>query len=78
MIEYSLTLISTILFLIFMLATIALIVFLFIFWVLMIIDIAKKKFKNDNDKIVWILIVIFLNWIGAIIYYFVIKKRGKR
>lgn len=60
--------------LLFFLAIIALAVFLTVFWILMIIDVAKRKFKNENDKIVWILIVILLSWLGAVIYYFVIKK----
>lgn len=56
---------------------IVLAIFLTIFWILMIIDVAKRKFKNENDKIVWILIVILLSWLGAVIYYFVIKKDHK-
>ncbi|MEK6872488.1 MAG: PLDc N-terminal domain-containing protein [Nanoarchaeota archaeon] len=52
-------------------------VFLTVFWILMIIDVAKRKFKNENDKIVWILIVILLSWLGAIIYYFVVKRHNK-
>ncbi len=63
--------------LLFFLAIIALAVFLTVFWILMIIDVAKRKFKNENDKIVWILIVILLSWLGAVIYYFVIKKDNK-
>lgn len=46
----------------------------FIFWILMIVDVAERKFKNDNDRIVWILVVVLAHIIGAIIYYFVIKK----
>ena len=56
---------------------IGLVIFLFIFWILMIIDAATRKFKNDTDKVVWILIIVFLQIIGAIIYYFVIKKPDK-
>ncbi len=51
-----------------------LMIFLFIFWILMIIDCVKRKFKNENDKIVWILVLIFLQFLGAIIYYFVVKR----
>jgi len=58
-------------------AIIALSIFLFVFWILMIIDVAQRKFKNENDKIVWILIVALLQGIGAIIYYFAIKRPNK-
>ncbi|MFH1425696.1 MAG: PLDc N-terminal domain-containing protein [archaeon] len=46
----------------------------FILWIFMIIDVAKRKFPNENDKIIWILVIILAGWIGAIIYYFVIKS----
>lgn len=52
-----------------------LIIWAIIFWILMLIDCAKRKFKGDIDKVVWILIIIFVGIIGAIIYYFVIKKK---
>ena len=57
---------------------IGLVIFLFIFWILMIVDAATRKFKSDTDKVVWILIIVFLHIIGALIYYFVIKRGNKR
>ena len=29
-----------------------------IFWIWMIIDCAKRKFKNDLEKIIWILVIV--------------------
>jgi len=58
-------------------AVLALIVLALIFWIFMIIDVAKRKFKNETDKIAWILIIIFTYVIGAIIYYFIIKRPNK-
>lgn len=51
-----------------------------IFWVYMLIDCANRTFKRDNDKIVWIIIIALLQWVGALIYYFVIKRKkgGKK
>jgi len=49
----------------------------FIFWIFMIIDVAKRKFKKDNDKILWILVIVLAGIIGAVIYYFVIKRPDK-
>jgi hypothetical protein len=40
----------------------------------MIIDCAGREFKNPNDKIVWILILVFLHVLGALIYWVVVKK----
>jgi 4-amino-4-deoxy-L-arabinose transferase-like glycosyltransferase len=39
-----------------------------------LIDILKSKF-NQNDKLVWILVVLFFNLIGAIIYFTIGRKQ---
>ena len=67
-----------ILFIVFLvLIIVALVIFLFIFWILMIIDAAKRKFKDETEKVVWILVVVLLGWLGAIIYYFAVKHPDK-
>ncbi len=48
-----------------------------VFWIVMIIDCVKRTFKNDNEKIAWILILVFLHALGAAIYYFVVKRKAK-
>jgi divalent metal cation (Fe/Co/Zn/Cd) transporter len=52
--------------------------FLFIFWLCMLIDCLKRDFKKDVEKIVWVIVIIFLHIIGAIIYYFVVKINDKK
>jgi len=42
-----------------------------VFWVLMIIECATKEPAEGNDELVWILIIVFTHWIGALVYYFV-------
>lgn len=41
-----------------------------VFWVAMIIECATKEPNHDN-KLIWLLIIIFTHWIGALIYYLV-------
>lgn len=56
-------------------------VLLFAFWIWMIIDCAKRNFKNETDKIVWILVIALLSILGAAVYYFAVKlpdKDGKK
>lgn len=60
------------------LLSIGLAIFLFVFWILMLIDCVKRDFKKENDKIVWILIVALLHWLGATIYYFVVKRKSNK
>jgi len=46
------------------------------FWIWMIVDCASNEPSEGNDKIIWILVIVFVSWIGAAIYYFV--RRPKR
>ena len=39
-----------------------------------LIDILKSKF-NGNDKTVWVLVVLFFNLFGAILYFTIGKKQ---
>ena len=48
-----------------------------VFWIFMIVDCAKRDFKSDNDKVVWIILLAMTHVLGATIYYFVIKKKDK-
>jgi prolipoprotein diacylglyceryltransferase len=47
------------------------------FWIWMIVDCATKESSVGNDKLVWILIIVFAQIIGALIYYFV-RRRPRR
>ncbi len=46
-----------------------------IFWVWMIVDCATRNFKNKSDKIVWILVIILTHFVGAFVYYLVVKRK---
>jgi hypothetical protein len=57
---------------------IAIIVFALIFWIIMLVDSIKHKYKDKDDKIIWVLVIALLGIIGAIIYYFVVKIEDKK
>lgn len=38
--------------------------------VIALVDVIRSNFKGANDKIIWVLIILFLNVIGAVLYYF--------
>jgi cytochrome c oxidase assembly factor CtaG len=48
---------------------------LFVFWVLMIVDCAKRRNLSDNERVVWILVLVFLQALGALIYYLAVKRK---
>ncbi len=41
-----------------------------VFWLWMLVEAATKEPSQGNDKIVWVLVILFANWIGALIYFF--------
>ncbi|MGD0617690.1 MAG: PLD nuclease N-terminal domain-containing protein [Bryobacteraceae bacterium] len=45
------------------------------FWIWMIIDCPTKEPSEGNDKLVWIVIIVFTHIVGALIYYFVRRPR---
>lgn len=53
-------------------------IFLFVFWIRMIIDCAKRNFKGDNEKVLWILVIVLLGFLGAAVYYFAVKINDKK
>ncbi len=66
----------TIFMLLFMLALVGLVVIIVVFWTWMLIDcLQRKKF---DDKLVWILVLIFLNLFGAFLYYILVKRKKKK
>ena len=46
----------------------ALTVFLFVFWIWMLVDCIKNPRISDTQKVVWTLVIIFLHFLGALIY----------
>lgn len=59
------------------LSLVAIAIWAFVFWILMIIDCATRRFKDSIEKVVWIIVIVFLQIIGALIYYFVVKRNNK-
>ncbi len=39
-----------------------------VLWIYCIVDIIRADFKGDSDKVIWLLLIIFLPLIGSILY----------
>lgn len=50
---------------------------LFVFWLIMLIDSITRKFKDSSDKVIWVIINVFLGLLGSLIYYFVVYNKDK-
>lgn len=43
-------------------------------WIYCLIDLVRNKFE-ENDKIIWVLILMFIPFIGSILYLFIGRKK---
>ena len=46
-----------------------------IFWGWMLVDVLKRE--KFEDKLIWVIVIVFLHFIGALLYYFIIYKKKK-
>ena len=56
---------------------IALRLIFFVFWVVEIVDVARRVYPTSGAKIGWVLVVVLLGCLGAAIYYFFGKSSGE-
>jgi Na+-driven multidrug efflux pump len=61
---------------VFFVLVIPLVLLCFGFWLWMLIDCATNEPETGNNKVVWIIIIVFAHIIGAILYWIV--RRGQR
>ncbi|MEK6927164.1 MAG: PLDc N-terminal domain-containing protein [Nanoarchaeota archaeon] len=49
-------------------------ILLLAFWIWMIVDCAKRSFKNDAEKIIWLVVIVLGQWVGALVYFIVVRN----
>jgi len=49
-----------------------------VLWIWMLIDCATKEPSEGNDKLIWILVIVFTHLIGALIYLLVRRPQRIR
>jgi hypothetical protein len=42
-----------------------------ILWLVALVDILKSEFKDGLTKVIWLILVIFLPFLGSILYFFI-------
>ncbi|MDP3970433.1 MAG: PLDc N-terminal domain-containing protein [bacterium] len=62
----------------FYLALFSFIILAIVLWIIMLIDVVKRDFPNENDKTMWLLVVALTSWIGSLIYYFTIVNKDQK
>ena len=46
-----------------------------VFWIWMLIDAIKNDSLDGTERVVWVLVILFLHALGALIYYLVGRKK---
>jgi hypothetical protein len=44
---------------------------LFAFWIWMLVSAVQNKGLTEGEKIAWVLVIVFVHWLGALLYFFV-------
>ncbi len=50
---------------------ISLVVLVNVFWIWMLVDAIKNQGLTEGEKIGWVLAIVFLHFIGSILYFFI-------
>ena len=46
-----------------------------VFWIWMLVHAITNRSLGDGEKIAWVLVILFLHFLGALIYFFVGRPR---
>ncbi|WP_145313567.1 PLDc N-terminal domain-containing protein [Gimesia fumaroli] len=49
----------------------AFIILQLVMWIWMLVDCLKNEPSEGNDKVIWVLLMVFLGIIGSLLYYFI-------
>lgn len=49
-----------------------------VFWLWMLIDCVTNGPSEWNDKIIWVLVIVLLTFLGALLYFFVRRPTMRR
>lgn len=39
--------------------------------IIALVDVIRSNFKGANDKLIWVLVILFLNIFGALLYFLI-------
>lgn len=41
----------------------------FVFWIWMLVSAIQNRGVSEGEKVAWVLVVLFMPWLGALIYF---------
>lgn len=49
-----------------------------LFWLWMIIDLLKRKSMDGTNKLIWLVVLVFINVIGVLLYFFMVYRPERK
>ncbi|ADE36348.1 MAG: PLDc N-terminal domain-containing protein [Methanohalophilus sp.] len=49
-----------------------------LFWIWMLIDCITKETDRSNERLIWIIVIVFTHLLGAILYFILRKNKRNR
>ena len=49
-----------------------------VIWIWALIDCLTREFRDSTEKLMWVLVIVFLNVVGALIYLFIGRQQGRK
>lgn len=46
-----------------------------ILWIVALVDVLNSKFKESNDKLIWVLVILLFPIFGAFLYFIIGRKQ---
>ena len=46
-----------------------------VFWIWALVDAIKNPRLTDNERLIWIIVILLTSWLGALIYLIVGRKK---
>ncbi len=43
----------------------------FVFWIVMLIHAITNNGLRDTEKVLWVIVILFLHFLGAVLYFFI-------
>ena len=40
-------------------------------WIIALVEVLKSEFKNTNDKLIWVIVILLFPIIGALLYFII-------
>jgi len=50
----------------------------FLLWLIALVDILRNNFRGRNEKLIWVLVILFVPFIGAILYFAIGRKNRSK